>query len=299
MRARNIALLLLLGAIWGSSFLFVNLSLRGFTPVTLAALRCVLGALFLLAVTAAMGLRLPRAPRVWAIFAALGLFSSALPFLLINAGQTRIPASVAAILISAVPLFVLLLAHVFTDDRIRPYKAAGVAIGFGGIVLLVGPAALEGLTRGLVGQLFVLAATFCFAMTTVGARRFVTGVSPVVSSFCSLAMASAFTVPLALIFDEAGAQQPGWDSLIGLAGLGFLSTGVAYIVYYRLTATAGPNFVAMNNYIAPSIGVAWGMLLLGERPGWHAFAALAVILVGVAIATWKGGNGRPKEAPRP
>ena len=295
MRFANIALLLLLGIIWGSSFLFVNLGLRGFTPVTLAALRCILGAALLFAVARAMGLRLPRQGRVWAIFAGLGLLSSALPFVLINAGQTRIPASVAAILISAVPLLVLLLAHFFTDDRIRPHKAAGVAIGFGGIVLLVGPAALEGFTRGLVGQLFMLAAALCFAMTTVGARRLVTGVSPVVSSFCSLAMASLFTVPLALIVDTPAAQSWRWDALLGLAGLGFLSTGIAYIVYYRLTATAGPNFVAMNNYIAPSIGVAWGMLILDERPGWNAFAALAVILVGVAIATWKGGIGRKAE----
>jgi drug/metabolite transporter (DMT)-like permease len=261
MRARNLVLLLALGAIWGSSFLFVNLALRGFTPLTLAALRCLLGALFLCGVMQVMGLRLPRDRRSW--------------------------------LISAVPLFVLVLAHFFTDDRIRPYKAAGVAIGFAGIVLLVGPAALGGFTRGLVGQLLILAAALCFAMTTVGARRFVTAVSPVVSSFCSLAMAALFTMPLALIFDSPGEQTLAADALIGLAGLGLLSTGVAYIVYYRLTATAGPNYVAMNNYIAPSIGVAWGMLLLGERPGWHAFAALAVILVGVAIATWKGGIGKP------
>lgn len=284
-------MLLFLGLVWGSSFLFIGVAVKSVPPLTLAALRCLIGALVLLAAARAMGHAIPRAPRAWLSYLAMGLTNSAIPFMLITLGQTRIESGLAAILIATVPIFTLLLAHFFTDDKTTSRKAAGTLLGFAGIVLLIGPAALAGVAAGIVGQILVVGGALCFAITQVLVKRHKGG-TPVVNAACSLTCSALWTVPLAFLLEQPWQAAPTAAGIGALVALGLLSTGLSHLVFFLLIGRTGPSFVTLNNFIAPPVGVAWGILLLGENPPWTAYAALAVILAGIAVAT-----SRPCAAP--
>jgi len=292
-RLADYAMMLFLGLVWGSSFLFIGVSIKSIPPLTLAALRCLIGALVLLAAARAMGHAIPRDPRAWLSYLAMGLTNSALPFMLITLGQTRIDSGLAAILIATVPIFTLALAHRFTDDKTTPRKAAGTALGFIGIVLLIGPAVLAGLAGSLVGQLLVVGGALCFAITQVLVKRH-RGGTPVVNAACSLTCSALWTVPLAAIAEQPWHAEPALVGIGALLALGLFSTGLSHLIFFLLIRSTGPSFVTLNNFIAPPVGVAWGILLLGEHPPWTAFAALGLILAGIAVAT-----SRPRMRPRP
>jgi drug/metabolite transporter (DMT)-like permease len=115
-----------------------------------------------------------------------------------------------------------------------------------------------------------------------------------VNAGCSLACSSVWTVPLAFLVEQPWHAEPTLAAIGTLAALGILSTGLSHLVYFLLIVRTGPSFVTLNNFIAPPVGVAWGILLLGEHPPWTAFAALGLILAGIAVAT-----SRPRMRPRP
>ena len=283
-RLADHAMLLFLGLVWGSSFLFVGVAVKSVPPLTLAALRCLIGALALLAAARALGLGLPRGPRAWGSLLAMGLTNSAIPFMLISLGQTRIESGLAAILIATVPIFTLVLAHLFTADKTTPRKAAGTLLGFAGIVLLIGPAALAGVADGVAGQVMIVGSALCFAITQVLVKRHKSG-APVMNAACSLACSALWTLPLALLLERPWDAAPTPEGIASLAALGLLCTGVSHLVLFLLIVRTGPSFVTLNNFISPPVGVAWGILLLGENPPWTAYLALAVILAGIAVAT--------------
>ncbi|HUT50997.1 MAG TPA: EamA family transporter [Alphaproteobacteria bacterium] len=295
-RAADYLTLLLLALIWGSSFLFIEFGLRSLTPITLTASRITLGALVLVAAARIMGHKFPRDARHWRHFFLLGLFGHVLPFSLISTGQVHIDSGLAAVLIATVPLLTLPLAHAFTDDKINARKLIGVLLGFAGIVLLVGPDALGGLSGHFWGQLMIVGAALCFSIAMVVARR-IRDVPSLVATGASAVCSTVMIVTLAFIFETPLALEPALVSILGILPLGILSTGLAMLLYFRLNATAGPNFVAGNNYIAPAIGVTWGVLLLGEPFTWRAVAAFAVILAGIVIATVRLPGRRPAPAP--
>jgi len=276
--------LVLLGFIWGSSFMFIELGLRSMTPISLAASRIAIGAAILLTAAHAMGHPFPRDLRHWRYFLMMGFLGHVVPFSLINAGQVAIDSGLAAILIATVPLITLPLAHAFTDDRINARKAIGVTLGFGGIVILVGPEALGGLGARFWGQLMIVGAAICFGITLVLARR-IKDVHPLVASAASLSCSTVMTVILAFVVETPLSLSPGAASLLGIVLLGVFSTGAAMLIYFHLNSTVGPNFVAANNYIAPGVGVIWGVMLLGEPFTWRMVGAFVVILAGIAVAT--------------
>jgi drug/metabolite transporter (DMT)-like permease len=283
-RPADIAALVLLALIWGSSFLFIELALRSFTPITLTAARIMMGAAILLAATRIAGHRYPRDARRWIYFFLMGVLGHVVPFSLISTGQVAIDSGLAAILIATIPLMTLPLAHVFTDDRITARKLAGVLLGFGGIILLVGPAALDGIGGKFWGQVMIVGAALCYAVTLILARQ-IRDVPPLVASAASLACSTVMIAALAFATEAPLSLRPTAISMLGLVPLGLLSTGLAMLLYFRLNATVGPNFVATNNYMAPAIGVMWGVLLLSEPITWRMVAAFVVILVAIAIAT--------------
>lgn len=209
---------------------------------------------------------------------------SVLPLSLIAWGQERIDSGLAAILVGTVPLVTVLLAHFATlDDRLSWPKIAGVILGLSGLVVLIGPAALAGLGDGAWRQLAVFAGAVCFAVTILLARA-VRQVSPAVSSAVVLGFAAVMSSALGLAFEQPWRLAPSTTSLLALLALGILSTGAGNLAFYRLSRTATPSFVSLNNYLVPAVALMWGALLLDEpftaRTGW----ALALILGGVAIA---------------
>jgi drug/metabolite transporter (DMT)-like permease len=285
--ARDWALLGLLAAIWGSAFLFIRLGVEQVPPATLTAGRIGIGAGALLAFARWRGLRLPALGREWGGFLALGVVGNALPFVLISWGQERVPSGLAGLLMAVMPLTTLVLAHRFVPgERMTARRAAGFGLGFGGILVLVGPDVLLELGGGasdLVREAAVLGGALCYAANSVLARR-LGGPEPLVTSAGVMLAASALMLPVALGWDrpwEVEADAVAWGSVVWL---GVVATGVATLVFFQLIASAGPTFFSLINYLIPCIALGLGAAALGEPIERNALAALALVLGGIALA---------------
>jgi drug/metabolite transporter (DMT)-like permease len=280
MNATEWALLLLLALLWGGSFFFGKVALAAIPPLTLVVLRTGIAALALIAVLAATGRTLPSALAAWRGFLVMGLLNNAIPFALINWGQTRIDSGLAAILNATTPLFTVILAHVVTDDeRLTRNRVAGIALGFAGVVVMIGPAALGGLGAAGLGKLAVVAAALSYACAGLYGRR-LRGLAPVTAACGMLVAATLIMLPLALVLDRpalpAGATI--WEAVGALA---LFSTALAYIVYFRILATAGATNLLLVTFLIPVSALLLGGIVLGERPDAAAFAGMALIFLGL------------------
>ncbi len=283
----NYLMLLTLGTVWGSSFLFIKLALPGFDPATLALCRTVLGGGFLIGVAWLMGKRPPSERRLWLALLAIALIGNAMPFVMMNTGQQYIDTSLSAILITTVPLFTLGLAHFFSDDKFTWRKLTGVALGFAGVLILLGPAALRGLDSALTGQLLMIGGAACFAVSMIITRRAMGNVDPAISAGWSLGLAAALLLPVSFGIGDPLASKPALVPVLALLALSVLSTVMNILLLFVLIKRTGPNFAAMNNYISPLVGVAWGAIFLAEPVTWTKIAATLTVLAGVAVGTWQ------------
>jgi drug/metabolite transporter (DMT)-like permease len=294
-------LLLALVALWGSSFMLVRVALDAFTPIAVTAGRLLIGAGVLALVLALTQWRLPSATRAWIFFFAMAVVGNALPFFLIAWGQQDIPSGLTGILMAVMPLVVLLLAHfLVAGERLTPRRLLGFTLGFIGVIVLTGPearAALRGGEAAFTSQLAVLGAAVCYGVAAIIARRG-PALNPVVTAAAVLSIAgivvgawllsAGLRAGTAAAIHEPVALAPG----LAMLTLGALSTGLATVVYFSLVARAGPTFLSLINYLIPIWAVLLGALALGERLPARAFAALALILVGMVIARWQWTGAR-------
>ena len=278
------ALLMALVAMWGSAFLFIKLGVATVPPMTLVAARLVLGTAVLLPLMYMRGLRLPSVGAAWLPFILLALVGNAIPFYLITWGQQTVPSALAGILMAAMPLATMVLAHfAVVGEHLTRNRVAGFVLGFLGIMSLMGPAALGGLGGSALAQLAILAGALCYAANSVLARRLVTS-GFLVSATAMLLVASVIVVPIALVLDRPWELAPSASSILSILWLGVGPTAVATIFYFQLISSAGPTFMSIVNYLSPCIAVLLGVVLLGEEPGVSAYAGLALILAGIAIS---------------
>jgi len=287
--ARDVFWLIVLALIWGSSFAAIKVAVATMPPMTMVAVRVVIAVAILGAIMLAQGARLPRDGRSWAMGFVLGVFGLALPFFLIGWGEERVDSGLAAILMAVMPLTTMVLAHFFTvGDKLNRHKLVGVAVGFAGVVVLIGPEALKGLGGELIHQLAVAGGACCYAVNAIVTRNLPQGPpgTPLIGrAVMVMICGSVMSVPLALLVDGpaalAAVDRDGWLMAIYL---GVLPTGLATIIYFHLIEARGASFFSFVNYLNPVFGVLWGAVLLGELVGLKAIAALAAILAGVAIA---------------
>ncbi|MDX1423455.1 MAG: DMT family transporter [Kiloniellales bacterium] len=284
-------LLVALVAMWGSSFLFTKIAVAAIAPTDVVAGRFVLASLVLSILLIVTRRRLPASGRLWLFVVAMALIGNCLPFWLITWGQQRIDSGLAGILMAIMPLATVMLAHFFVaGERLNRFKAGGFLIGFLGIVVLMGPQVLLELRGGgtaLLSELAVLAGALCYAVNSIIARRRPPSDALVVSTGVALAAVLVMGPASAL----AGPPDLGalpLSALVAVAVLGVVSTATATVVYFNLITLAGPSFLSLINYLIPVWAVVIGMLFLGERPAWTAFAGLALILSGIALAETKG-----------
>ena len=282
--ARDWVLLLALSAMWGSAFLFIKLGVSSVPPATLVASRIALGALILCVALRWRGLVLPPLGRAWLPFVVIALVGNSAPFFLISWGQQTVDSALAGILMAIMPLTTLLLAHFFVaGERMTFWRTSGFVIGFSGIVVLMGPAALAGLDGNIVAELAVLGGAICYATNSVISRR-VIKTDFLVASAAVMIVATLMTLPLALVIDRPWQLSPARDSVAAILWLGFGPTALATILYFELIASAGPTFMSLVNYLTPVIAIVAGVLLLGEQPGATAYAGLGLILFGIAVS---------------
>ena len=281
------ALLLALVAMWGSAFMFNKLGVATVPPATLVAGRLLIGALILLAVVHALGVRLPPLGRNWLAYIVLALVGNCIPFYVIVWGQKTVDSALAGILMAAMPLVTLVLAHLFVHgERMTRNRAAGFALGFFGIVALMGPAALAGIGGSaleVVSQLAVLSGALCYAANSVLTRLMIKG-NVLIASAAMLLVATVVMLPVALIIDRPWTLAPNFSSTAAIVWLGIGPTAIATLCYFKLIGSAGPTFMSLVNYLSPPVAVFLGVTLMGEHPGVEAYTGLVLILAGIALS---------------
>ena len=282
--ARHWSALLALGLIWGGTFMVMALALRGYGPFTVATARVVLGALSLVGLMLALDRPLP--PRgAWPWLVVIGVLNTALPFLLLSWGLTQVPSAFAGVTMAALPLFVLPLAHLFSDERMTRQSVLGVSLGFLGALLLIGPGMLRlGQGGEAWGQLACLGATVSYAASSILTRR-----APMMDSITMAAMTLVVGAVLMLPLALAVEGVPGWAGAgpgLAILFLGFVPTALAALIRVFLIRTVGSVFMTLVNYQVPLWSVAFGWAVLGEVLPVSFFAALGLILAGLVIGQW-------------
>lgn len=296
------ALLATLVALWGSNFMFVKVGVDTIPPATLVATRLAIGAMILVAVVRASGRALPPPGGAWIPYALIAIVGNAAPFWLITTGQQYIDSALAGILMAIMPLATLVLAHFFVaGERMTRNRVTGFALGFAGVIVLLGPAALSspgGSSASLLAQLAVLAGALCYAAQTVMARRLLRG-DVLVASAGIIVLAALVSLPVALVLDAPWTLRPSAASLGAVIWIGIGPTALATLTFLRLIESAGPTFMSLANYCIPVVAVFLGVTLLGEAPGANAYTGLLLILGGIALSQWGGGPGRHRIPGRP
>lgn len=291
---KDYVLLVLLAAIWGSSFMFIKIAVIEIPPVSVAAARIAIAAAILFVAARMAGQVLPNDKVVWFTIILGAVTGNAIPFTLIGWGEEQIDSGLAAILMATMPLTTVLLAHFFTsDEKLTVRKAVAVSFGLVGLIVLIGPEKLARLGDQTVRELAVAGAATCYAINAIITKRLVHLPRRAVAA--AMLVVSAFMmIPASLIIDRPWTLAPSGLALIALIVLGVLQTAVATILLFAIVRRQGASFFSQINFLVPLFGVMWGALALAERPSANAFAALVLILIGIAVV-----RGRSASADRP
>lgn len=281
----------LLGLVWGGTFMVMAIALEGYPPVTVACARTVLGAFGLLILLPITGRRIPSLPpSVWATVIWIGLFSTAIPFMLLSWGISHVASAFAGVSMAAVPLFVLPLAHFFSDEKLIPRRLFGVLIGFSGALVLIGPG-LASLGQGSepLAQLACLTAALCYAISSTITRR-CHPIDPLVLSALTLLVGAVPLVPLMLIVDGVPTWQ-GMRSGSAILFLGLIPTAAATLLRIHVIQTAGSVFMTLVNYQVPIWSMIFGAVVLSEDLPFRFYIALALVLTGLAVSQFNSLRG--------
>ena len=293
-------LLVLLSLLWGGSFLCVGIAVQELPVLTIIALRVSLAALVLWGIALFCGHQLPRGRKTWQAFLALGLLNNVIPFGLIVFGQQTIGADLAAILNATTPLWTVLVAALFlADERFAKQKLFGVLLGLVGVIVMVGPDSLAGISRNLGAQLAVLGATLSYAFASVFGRRFAAAkISPLHTALGQVTASSFILVPLALMINTPWASAlPSQATIFAILGLAVLSTAGGYLLFFNILERAGATNVSLVTLLIPPSAIAMGMLFLEEKLQGIHFIGLALIISGLLSLQGRLFRlSRPKQA---
>jgi drug/metabolite transporter (DMT)-like permease len=279
------SLLLALSILWGGSFFFVGVAVAELPPFTIVLLRVAIAALALHVVLRATRTAMPRDGNTWAAFLGMGLLNNAIPFSLIVWGQTQIASGLASILNATTPLFTVLVAHMLTaDERLTGGRIAGVLLGLAGVVVLIGPQALAGLGRDVLAQLAVLGAALSYGFAAIFGRRFKRmGMPPLATATGQVTASSVMLLPAALLIDRPWQlDAPGFEAWAAILSLALLSTALAYVLFFRILASAGAVNLMLVTFLIPVSAIVLGSAFLGEALAPSDFIGMALIGLGLA-----------------
>lgn len=273
--------LLFLSLLWGGAFFFSKVALAELGPLTVVLARVSIGAAALWAVLLASGQAPAASPRLWGQLALMGLINNVIPFSLIFWGQTQISSGLASILNAATPLWTALLAHALTrDDRLSSNRLAGVVVGLGGVATMVSGAVGGGFGLNLLANLAVIGASLSYSFAVIYGRRF-RGLSPMVPATGQLTCSALMMAPVVAVVEGPALALPGAQTLAALLGLGLLSTALAFTLYFRLLATAGPTNTTLVTLLIPVSAVLLGAVFLGERLEPRHLAGMGLVALGL------------------
>jgi drug/metabolite transporter (DMT)-like permease len=276
---------LALGFFWGSSYLWIKIGLGSLPPLTLIAGRLGIGAIFLATVVAVARQELPRRPMQYLHLFVMSIVNVVMPFILITVGEQSIDSSLASILNATVPLTVIVLAPLFLpDERVTLARIAGLALGFSGVILLVAPDLVNLGDSDLSGELMMIGSSICYGIGNVYARRNVHGLRPMVPALFQVSFAAMIAVPLALIVDRPfETVSPAPEALVAVLWLGSLGSGLAYLAYFTILQQWGATRTSMVAYLLPVVGIALGVVVLGDPVTLNRIGGAALVIAGIAM----------------
>lgn len=282
-------MLLILALVWGGSFFFNGLAVRELPVLSVVVARVGLAAAMLLIVMWWRGERMPRGRRVLASFVVMGMLNNAVPYALIVGGQQHIGAGVASILNAATPIFTVVLAHLLTrDERMTRAKLLGVLIGFAGVAVMVGAGVRQEAGFHVLAHLMCLGGALSYALAGLYGRRFSQmNISPLGAAAGQVTASALIPLPAVLVLDQPWAlPPPSLTAIAALAGVAALSTALAYLLYFRLLATAGATNLLLVTFLIPVSAILLGTLFLGER--LLPRHILGMVLIGGGLAAIDG-----------
>jgi drug/metabolite transporter (DMT)-like permease len=291
MGLREWLLLIILAAIWGTSFLVIKVALTALPSFTIVMLRVSIAAcgLYLAARIFRISFTVPKGVKTASVvgaFALLGLMNNSVPFTLLVWGQSHISVTLASILNATMPLFTVFFAHFFApDERLSPRKLLGVAVGFIGVVVVILPTAMGAVSGSFWGQVAMLGAACSYGFSVVMARRFNRfGLHPIHIAWGQMVVATMIMVPAALLIDKPWLlAMPGADVWGAVLILALFCSALAYVLYFQLLKTAGATNASVVTLLVPVFAILMGVGLLGEIFAPEQAFGLAAIAVGLLI----------------
>jgi drug/metabolite transporter (DMT)-like permease len=292
---------LALGFMWGSSYFWIKIGVGTIPPLTLIALRLLLGFLVLVVVVAIAREPLPRGPRQYGHLLVMAVVNIVLPFFLITWGEQSpsMDSALASILNATVPLFVLVLAPLFLpDERITLSRLIGLFVGFVGVIVLFAPGLVNLDDQDFLAEAALLGSAVSYAVGAVYSRRNVHGLRPMIPALFQVAFALVISVILALIFERPiGRVAPAPEAIVAILWLGILGSGVAYLAFFRILSEAGATRTSLVAYLLPVVGIAMGTIR-GEAITLERVAGTALITTGIALVNTPSFGRRKREVSR-
>jgi len=282
-KTTDVFLLLLLGAIWGSSFFNIKIATHSFQPYTLALIRVAFATITLLVVSFFLDIKIYAFSKKWKIYALVGLCNIAIPFSLIAIGTNKVDSYLAAILMSTTPMTGSILAHFFTkDEKITFFKSLGIILGFCGVLLLFFDRLIVNESNYLFVLIILLGSTFYSIAGIIILKKLKkSGNLNVTSS--TLIWSFIFLLPVSFIFEDPLNSSPTIESILSLVYLGVIATGFAWWLRFKILTKNGLIFQTQVAYLIPIFGVIFGSLILKEQITWKVLASLIIIISGIHI----------------
>jgi drug/metabolite transporter (DMT)-like permease len=276
----------ILAILWGGAFFLIEVGLRSFPPITLVFIRVAFAVPPMWIAMRFMGQRLPTSAGVWGLLAVVGALNCALPFTLFFWGQQYLDSGYASILNATTPLWGVITAHFLTrDEKATPARVIGVLTGMAGIVVMVGPAAMKGLSDNVLAQIGCVISTIFYSLAAIYGRRLSqTTLTPMAVATGQTMMAAVLMIPVVLLVDQPWTlAMPRLDATLAGLTLALLSTALAYTLYFRLIDRAGASNAQLVAFLMPILAVILGVAFLGEHLNQGQIIGAVLIALGLAI----------------
>ena len=278
----DFSLLILLAAIWGSSFFNIKIATYSYEPITLALVRVIFASIPLLIICKVRKIKIEAFEKNWSKYAIIGLCNISIPFVLIAIGTSKINSYLAAILMSTTPLSGSILAHVFTNnEKISFLKSVGILIGFSGIVLLFFDKIVINSENYLYALITILGSTF-YSIGGLLTLKLKNKKNENVTTSTTI-WSVIFLLPFSLIIETPWNSSPTFASTLSLLYLGVIATGLAWLIRFRILTVNGLVFQTQVAYLIPIFGIFFGYFLMDETITWRVLLSLVIILIGIYI----------------
>jgi drug/metabolite transporter (DMT)-like permease len=290
---------LALGFLWGSSYLFIKIGVdHGLQPFTLIMFRLGIGVALLASVVAYFREPLPRDPRMYGHLFVMGVVNIAIPFTLITFAEQVVDSSLASVINSAVPLFVIVIAALFLrGEQITVNRLVGLVVGFVGVAIMVGLDISNLGSANALGEIALLGATISYAIGAVYSKAHVHGLRPMIPALLQVFFGFLVVSVLALLTEHPFASLPAPEALFAVVWLGLLGSGLAYLSYFRILQRWGATRASMVAYLLPVVGIVLGALVLQEPIAPSTFLGTALVIGWIALVNSRYGT-RPVFAGR-